>query len=89
MEHLPSSSALHRAVSGTRYTAADYLLVVADNALRTLVWQFSGGRGKRPDPFFLPGMVPEDEEKLTPEQWKGDAMSIAEMDDWLGWNRGE
>lgn len=83
VQHLGPTSALHRSLAGN-YLAQDYLLVVIANTLRTMSWQLSAGKERdRPEPFYLPGMVPESEEA---QDSKTDVMTIEEMDEWL---RGE
>jgi hypothetical protein len=82
LQHLGPTSALHRSLAG-HYSATDYLLVVIANTLRTMSWQLSAGKEKdRPQPFYLPGMVPESEE-AEESSYKPDVMTIAEMDEWL------
>jgi hypothetical protein len=84
VQHLGPASALHRSLAGN-YMPNDYLLVVIANTLRTMSWQLSAGKERdRPEPFYLPGMVPESEEV---NGYKPDVMTIEEMDEWL--KRGE
>lgn len=78
--NLGPGSALHRALGGN-YLPQDYLLVVIANTLRTMSWQLSAGKERdRPEPFYLPGMVPESEEAPS---YSPDVMTIEEMDEWL------
>lgn len=86
MTHLEPTSALHRTIGAAPWQVRDYLLVAIFNTLRTMSWQLSAGKERdRPEPFYLPGMVPENEEETT-SSYRADVMTIEEMDAWL---RGE
>jgi len=60
----------------TSWSVTDYLLaVVADNTAFRL-WQAGGGKGTKPKAIPRPGDV---------KRYKGDALAVADMADWLGW----
>ena len=50
-------------------------------------WQLAGGKKKdKPEPFWLPGMIPAGTDERTSKPTvlaKGDRMTIEEMDAWL------
>lgn len=80
VRHLGRDSATWRAANpdeDTSWTVTDYLLaVIADNTGFRL-WQAAGGKGQRPKPIPRPGDV---------KKYKGDAMPVDELRDWLGWD---
>ena len=57
------------------------------NVLRHMSWQLAGGKKKdRPDPFWLPGLIPPSDDPRTSKPTvlaEGDRMTIEEMDAWL------
>lgn len=60
----------------------EQLLAAAVDALHVANWQRSGGKKKdRPKQIPRPGL-----EDTSTAVFKGDVMSIEDMDAWLGWN---
>lgn len=56
---------------------SEYLLAAAVDALNFRLYQAGGGKGQKPKPIPRPGDI---------VRTRGDAMSQAEADAWLGWN---
>lgn len=87
IEHLPSTSALTRAIDGVdhQWTLTNMLLADAVDALNLLVWAKTEdaplGRN-RPKPIPRPGV----EDDSTTTYGKGEGLPIDEMTAWLGWS---
>lgn len=89
ISNLPPGSALQRRLLGNAYTTQDVLLNSALNVLRHMTWQLSGGKKKhKPEPFWLPGLIPPSEEgRDTTTLMQGDRMTMEELDAILGLER--
>jgi hypothetical protein len=84
--HLPYESALARSLFGADYEwrLKEQILAGISDSLRVLVWQQTadGHKGKnQPKPMPRPGIEP-DEDQTT---YGKDAVSIEEMNAFLGW----
>ena len=81
VKHVPQSSALHRAVSGTdaMWGMTEHLLATIADALNMGNWQRGGGKGKRPGPIPRPG----NDRKKTTKFGGGTTMTTAQAREWL------
>lgn len=88
VKRLPHDSAFARSLFGDdhQWTLLPHLLAGISDSLRVLIWQQTenGHKGKnQPKPMPRPG-VTEDEDTTT---YGKDAVSIEEMNDFLGWSQ--
>lgn len=85
---LPRESAYARALLGEDHFwgLSELILAQVSDSLRILVWQQTedGSKGKnQPKPWPRPGVAPDEDTTMFGK----DAISIDEMDDWLGWSK--
>jgi len=86
LSNLPPGAMLYRELdSPAAWSETAHLLALVEHRLRVLAWQptDNGRRGvKMPKEMDRPGFKALDEEVT---KHKGTAMSIEEMNEWLGW----